>query len=65
MPWHQTGATQYHAQFGLPDNGRAIKWLVVRNCCDLEPLDLLNCLTCKHVDTAYSAIKNGIERQVH
>ena len=20
MPWPQTGATQYHAQFGLPDS---------------------------------------------
>ncbi len=29
MPWPQTGATQYHAQFGLPDKGRAIKGLVV------------------------------------
>ncbi len=29
MPWSQTGATQYHALFGLPDKGRAIKWLVV------------------------------------
>ena len=24
MPWPQTGATQYHAQLGLPDKGRAI-----------------------------------------
>ena len=29
MPWPQTGATQYHAQLGLPDKGRAIKGLVV------------------------------------
>ena len=42
MPWPQTDATQYHAQFGLPDKGRAIKGLVVCNSCDLEPLDLLN-----------------------
>ena len=42
MPWHQTGATQYHAQLGLPDKGRAIKGLVVCNNWDLEPLDLLN-----------------------
>ncbi len=28
MPWPQTGATQYHAQLGLPDKGRATKdWL--------------------------------------
>ena len=39
MLWPQTGATQYHAQLGLPDKGRAIKGLVVW---DLEPLDLLN-----------------------
>ena len=29
MPWPKTGANQYHAQFGLPDKGRAIKGLVV------------------------------------
>ena len=37
MPWPQTGATQYHAQLGLPDKGRAIKGLVVCNSWDLEP----------------------------
>ena len=42
MPWLQTGATQYHAQLGLSDKGRAIKGLVVCNNWDLEPLDLLN-----------------------
>ena len=42
MPWPQTGATQYHAQLGLPDKGRAIKGLVVCNSWDLTPLDLLN-----------------------
>ena len=45
MPWFQTGATQYHAQLGIPDKGRAIKELVVCNNWDLEPLDLLNGLT--------------------
>ena len=44
MPWPQAGATQYHAQLGLPDKGRAIKGFVVCNNLDLEPLDLLNCL---------------------
>ncbi len=30
MSWRpQTGVTQYHAQLGLPDKGRAIKGLVV------------------------------------
>ena len=29
MPWPKTGATQYHAQLGLPDEGRAIRALVV------------------------------------
>ena len=29
MPWSKTGATNYHAQLGLPDKGRAIKELVV------------------------------------
>ena len=33
----ETGATQYHAQLGLPDKGRAIKGLVVYNSWDLEP----------------------------
>ena len=42
MPWPQTGATQYNAQFGLPDKVRAIKGLLVFNDCDLEPVDLLN-----------------------
>ncbi len=42
MPWLQTGATQYHAQLGLPDKGRAIKGLVVCNYWDLEPYDLPN-----------------------
>ena len=31
MPWPQTVATQYYAQLGLPDKGRAIKGLVVCN----------------------------------
>ena len=42
MPWPQTGSTQYHAQLGLPDKGRAIKELVVCNNRDLEPFALLN-----------------------
>ena len=42
MPWPQTGATQYYAQLGLPDKGRASKGLVVCNNWDLELLDLLN-----------------------
>ena len=42
MPWPQTGATQYHAQLGLLDKGRAIKGLVVCNNWDLGPWDLLN-----------------------
>ena len=44
MTWPQTGATQYHAQLGLQEKGRAIDGLVVCNNCDLEPLDLLNSL---------------------
>ena len=42
MPRSKTGATQYHAQLGLPDKGRPIKGFVVCNSWDLEPLDLLN-----------------------
>ncbi len=41
MPWPKTGATQYHAQLGLPDIGRAIKGLAVCIGWDLEPWDLL------------------------
>ena len=41
MPWLRT---QYHAQLGLPDKGRAMKGLVVCNDWDLESLDLLNSL---------------------
>ncbi len=41
MPWPQKGATQYNAQLGLPDKGRAFKGLAVCNDCDEEPLDLL------------------------
>ena len=44
MPWPKTGATQYHAQLGLPDKGRAIKGLVICNDQDLKPEDLLNSL---------------------
>ncbi len=40
MHWFQTGATQYHAQLGLPDKGRVIR--VGCNKGDLEPLDLQN-----------------------
>ena len=42
MSGPQTGASQYHAQLGLPDKERAIKELVVCNSLDLGPLDLLN-----------------------
>ncbi len=42
MPQPETGATQYHAQLGLPDKGHAIKRLVVCNNWDREPFDLPN-----------------------
>ena len=42
MPWPQTGATHYHAQLGIPHEGRAIKELFECNNWDLEPVDLLN-----------------------
>ena len=42
MPWPKKRATQYHAQLGIPDKGRAIKGLVVCNNWYLESLDLLN-----------------------
>ncbi len=41
MPWPRTGATQYNAQLGLPNEGSAIKGLVVCNSWDLEAWDLL------------------------
>ncbi len=43
-----SGATQYHAQLGLPDKGNAIKGLVVCNSWDLEPLDRTWALGCYH-----------------
>ncbi len=42
MRWPLTSATQYHAQFGLPDKGREIKGLIVCNSWDLEPLYIKN-----------------------
>ncbi len=42
MTWPQTGATQYHAQLGLPDEGHTIKGLVICIGWDPEPLDLQN-----------------------
>ncbi len=41
MLWPQTGASQYHAQLGLPEKGRAIRGMDVCNNWDLEPLDLI------------------------
>ncbi len=41
MPWPKTGKSQYHAQLAHPDEGRAIKGLVVCNYSDREPLVLL------------------------
>ena len=40
MPWPKTGTTQ----LVLSGKGREIKWLVVCNDWNLEPLDLLNSL---------------------
>ncbi len=49
-PWTQSGTTQYHAQLGLPDNGRTIKGLIMCNSWDIEPLEFSNptlkCFTC-------------------
>ncbi len=42
MPLPKTGATQYHAQLGLPDKGCSIKGLVICNSWDLEPCDLVS-----------------------
>ena len=42
MLWPQSGATQYPAQLGLQDKGRAIKGLDVCNDFELELLDLIN-----------------------
>ena len=44
LPWPETGATQYHAKLGLPDEGRTINGLVVCNGLNSEPLELLNSL---------------------
>ncbi len=47
MPWPEIGATQYHAQLGLPDKVVHVQsngWLSGINDKDLEPLNLLNVL---------------------
>ena len=47
LPWPQTGATQYHAQLGISEKGRAIKGLVV--CWSLAGInDLWNGSMDKH-----------------
>ncbi len=56
MPLPQTGATQYHAQSGLPDKGRAIKGLDVCNGWDLETFNLPNSLTL----SCYQLISNNL-----
>ncbi len=43
MSWHQTGTTQYHAQLGLLDKGRAIKGFVVCNNWELKPAKRSGC----------------------
>ena len=67
MPWPKTGATQYHAQLGLPDKGRAIKGLVVCNSWDLEPLDLLNglALDCYWPSLRYDSKLNKLIYNTH
>ena len=42
MSWPKTDATHYYVQLELPDKGRSIKMLVICNCWELKPLDLLN-----------------------
>ncbi len=42
MSWSETGATQFHAQLGVPDNGRAMNEFVVCYDRDQQHLDLLN-----------------------
>ena len=44
MPWPQTGATQCHAQLGLPDKVCVIKVLAVCKDWNLEHLDLSDSL---------------------
>ncbi len=60
MPWPQTGATQYHAQLGLPVKGRANKRLVVSSNWDLKPLDLLKGLALRLLST----VPWGINRKL-
>ena len=42
MHWPQTGATQYHAQLGLPDESRAIKGFVACNNWKIKPKQLFS-----------------------
>ncbi len=65
MPEPQTGATQYHAQLGLPDKGRAIKGLVVCNKWDIEPLVILNglALCCSQTSPEVLIVYNRIKEK--
>ncbi len=60
MIWPETGATQYHAQLGLPDKGRATKGLVVCNNWNIEPLDLLNGLAIGCYQPSPEVLKKGL-----
>ena len=60
MPWLQTGATQYLAQLGLPDKGRAIKGLVVCNNWDLKDSVILGIITLHWYQNRFSVINTNI-----
>ena len=65
MPWLKAG-TLYNAQLGLPDKVRIIIGLVVCNCWDLKPLDLLIGLALGCVDClGYAATKHTIFLNKH
>ena len=54
MPWLQAGVTQYHAQLGLLDKGRAIKGLVFYYLLWLEyvkGMGLRTCARCVDLET--------------
>ena len=46
IPWPHTGTTHYHAQLVLPDQGCAIKWLVVCYVVWLESMKGMGLGTC-------------------
>ncbi len=67
MPWHQTRATHYHADLGLPDKSRAIKGLVVCYVVwlvSIKGMGLRTCARCVQ-DWSLVVVRMAIELKYH